>query len=300
MRGSRVRSRRWAAVGAAVLALGGGFLAERVTEFEGTRLTFLYVGQGDCTVFQHQGRTLVLDVGPRTEYADAGRRYVAPGLERLGARTIDLLLLTHPDLDHIGGLPSVAKRFRIGRVGVPAHFRGHPVLTEVLRQAKLDEGRLWWIDGDYRGRLGAFTVELRIPTFDPESPDNDGSLLMRIAAGKASAVFTGDAGFAEEAELVRRVGDGWRAQILKAGHHGSRSSTSADFLKRVRPREVVVSCGVGNPYGHPNPATLDRVRESGARIARTDREGDVVYVPGEAGFVRERRFVAGGRADEPR
>lgn len=296
MRGSRTWRRRGIAAGAALFALAAGFVAERVTEFEGTRLTFLYVGQGDCTVFQHQGRTLVLDVGPRTEHSDAGKRYVAPGLERLGARTIDLLLLTHPDLDHIGGLPSVAKRFRIGRVGIPAHFRGHPVLAEILREARLDDAKIWWIDGDFAGRFGAFTVELRIPTYAPGSPDNDGSLLMRLAAGRASAVFTGDAGFAAESELVRRVGDGWRSQVLKAGHHGSRSSTSEDFLKAIRPREVVASCGIGNPYGHPNPATLERIRACGATLARTDREGDVVYVPGQNGFERARRFVASDRS----
>ncbi|MCW5942470.1 MAG: MBL fold metallo-hydrolase [Fimbriimonadaceae bacterium] len=296
MRRSGSRGWRWATVGVGLLALASGFVAERLTEFEGTRLTFLSVGQGDCAVFQHQGRTLVLDVGPRTPYTDAGKRYVAPGLGRLGSRTIDLLLLTHPDLDHIGGLPSVARRFRIGRVGVPAHFRGHPVLTEILREARVDESKVWWIDGDFRGRIGAFTVELRIPTFDPGSPDNDGSLLMRIAAGRASAVFTGDAGFAEEAELIRRVENGWRSQILKAGHHGSRSSTSEEFLEAIRPREVIISCGAGNTYGHPNQATLDRIRSAGASVARTDREGDLSYVPGENGFVRERRYLAVDRS----
>jgi competence protein ComEC len=271
------------------LALAGAFAAGAVSyrwsRFDGTRLVFLAVGQGDATVFQHGGRTLLIDCGPARDGYDAGERIVAPKLAALGVRTLDAVVITHPDSDHAGGFGALARRFRVGRVIAPACFRDHPAMRETLREARLRGPQVVWVTRRAALRWGAWEVRFDAPEAPRIENDNDGSLFVRIAGPQGSALITGDASVAAEEAMLSRPGP-WTAQVLKAGHHGSATSTGAALLREVRPRDVAFSCGRENVYGHPAAAALDRVRFAGARAARTDREGDLVFVPSPGGFVR--------------
>jgi competence protein ComEC len=267
-------------------ALSAGWLVGRVDVAPSPgRLSFLAVGQGDCTVIRHGEITVLVDAGPATERFDAGSRIVAPKLREMGVGVVDLLILTHPDADHIGGLPGLASRVRIERVAASARFRNHPDLIAALQRAKIGSDRVQWVAHPLILRHRKLALEIREPSKKaPVDSDNEGSLFIRVAMGRLSAVMTGDAGF--ETEIIEAGRGDWRAGILKAGHHGSANSTSDQWLAEVRPKAVVVSCGAGNPFGHPSPLMLARASRAGTRVFRTDLHGDVHFEPSAEGFVR--------------
>lgn len=228
----------------------------------------------------------MVDVGPRTEDFDAGSRIVAPKLRQMGVNRVDVLFLTHPDSDHIGGLPGLASRVRIDKVAVPFYFRSHPELSKSLHDAGIKEEQILWLDRPLAGESGSLKFQVQLPRFMKSESENEGSPFIRFQWGPCSAVFTGDA--SQEAEAIEAAEGDWKGDLLKAGHHGSSTSTSSAWLKEVKPESVIVSCGAGNRYGHPAPDTLERIRASGAKVLRTDRDGDLRFIPTPTGFRLEK------------
>lgn len=250
----------------------------------GTRVAFLSVGQGDCTLIISNGWVALIDVGPRTDTFDAGKRLVVPELRRLGVRKIDCLFLTHPDMDHVGGLQAVASRFRIGRVVISEEFSIDEELQKTLRLANIEHDQLTWISGVNQVRVGEAMLTVATPELGSESLDNEGSLFILIDAGRGSIMTTGDAGFSAESQMTGTWN--WDVDILKAGHHGSKGSMSEAWLNTTTPTVVVASCGVRNSYGHPSRDAVARVNNFGAKFLRTDQEGTVTYRASDSGFVR--------------
>jgi competence protein ComEC len=242
---------------------------------EEASLDFLAVGQGDCTVFRAGGKTVLIDAGPAGKGFDAGKSIIVPELRRMGVQVIDLVLLSHPDADHIGGLPQIAKKFKIGKVVAPSAFQSHPDLLATYSSAGLRSEQIGWLSSPSSTTIGRFDVHLDAPHLPAGDGDNEGSMFVKISAGEASAVFTGDAAEAAEMRMLGRAD--WRAQILKAGHHGSRYSTSYPWLKEVKPTHVILSCGRRNSYGHPAKDTLQRIENVRAKPLRTDRDGTIRF-----------------------
>lgn len=249
-----------------------------------TRLTFLAVGQGDCIVLQTQGRTLMIDAGPATETWNAADRIVLPRLRSMGVDRVDILFLTHPDMDHIGGTPSILRAFPEAQVYMPKTYEHDPEMLGHLAQWKLDPKRFHWVERDGTMRIANTELRLYAPPAGFASSSNDGSLFVRINAGGATADLTGDAPMSAEWEAMHH--GTWTAQVLKAGHHGSKGSTSNSFLEAVHPSWLVVSCGRDNRYGHPAPETLQRAAKHAVPVARTDREGDITFVARGGRFER--------------
>ncbi|MCG9894197.1 MAG: MBL fold metallo-hydrolase, partial [Fimbriimonadaceae bacterium] len=222
---------------------------------------------------QHAGRNILVDAGGRSGSLSLGERLAVPELRRLGVRRLDLILITHPDLDHAGGLAGVVRRMRVGQIASPAPFADRPELREAGRPVLplASSGSMEW---------GGAELMWRWMPADPD--DNAGSLVVRFRAGAGSVVLTGDAPIEVEERLIPL--EDWSAQILKAGHHGSRASTGAAWLEEVRPEWVVISAGRTNRYGHPHPETLERIVAAGARPARTDRDGTRVFRLTPKGF----------------
>lgn len=265
--------------GLCFLALSLGFLTgkyEQSYPSKDTHLIFLSVGQGDCTLFQHQGYTVLIDAGPKTEWVDAAQKLIIPALLEHQVRSIDLLILSHPDMDHIGGLQSLSKQFKIGTVCLPAIFKKDPFMNQVLRHAGITSTQTLWIHEYVQAKIGEVQIDLLEPIYQPYEPDNEGSLFVKLSNGKSSAVFTGDASMLKEIQMIPYLCS-WKADLLKAGHHGSRHSTSTDWLKAVQPKYVVLSCGRNNSYHHPHPTTLKRIRASGAKVYRTDENGSICF-----------------------
>lgn len=270
----------------AIPCLGALAAGASVGSFWSTELpsdiTFLSVGQGDCTVVRGGGATFLVDAGPATDDFDAGSKIVAPKLRAMGVDRVSIVFLTHPDSDHIGGLAGLASRIRIDKVAAPAYFRGHPELKKSLSASGISEKEVLWIDRPLAGETGSLRFQVQLPTFSKGDSENEGSLFLRFQMDGSSAVFTGDA--SEETETIEAAAVDWQADLLKAGHHGSATSTSIAWLQEVRPKTVVVSCGERNRYGHPAPATLERIRAAGAKLLRTDQDGDLTFVPTAKGF----------------
>lgn len=264
---------------------GGVMLGSYWTSEPPSDITFLAVGQGDCTVVRGGGATFLVDAGPATDDFDAGSRIVAPKLREMGVDRISIVFLTHPDSDHIGGLAGLASRVRIDKVAAPAHFKGHPELTKSLTAARITERQVLWIDRPLAGETGSLRFQVQLPTFSKGDSENEGSLFLRFQMDGSSAVFTGDAG--EETEAIEAAEVDWQADLLKAGHHGSATSTSSAWLQEVRPKTVVVSCGRQNRYGHPAQLLLERVQSAGAKVYRTDQDGDLTFVSTAKGFQKK-------------
>ena len=243
------------------------------------RVTLIDVGQGESILVEFPGRrTMVIDGGGLAASPfDVGERVVSPVLWRKGITKIDHLVLTHPHPDHMDGLVALARNFRIGEFweGLPAPADGgYAELLESLpaRAVRRRVGR-----GD-RFASGPVSVEVLHPSSDggagPGPADNENSLVIKLTMDGTSFLFTGDAGRPTEERLVASGLD-LGARVLKAGHHGSASSTTTAFLAAVRPRLVIVSAGPGNTYGFPHPDFLARCAEAGAAVLRTDLEGAI-------------------------
>lgn len=266
-------------VGGAVLS--GGLLSAALGD-PPPSVTFLSVGQGDCAVIQIGGQTVLIDAGPATESFDSGARLIAPKLREMGVSRIDLVLISHPDADHIGGLPGIAQFFPIDKVAAMDHFRTCPDLISTLQRARISRDSILWLRSGHTLSMGGATMRIAGLEVTPGMSDNAGSMIVHLQVGKSSAVFTGDAPDSVERWLAKN-GD-YAAQVMKAGHHGSRSSTSSDWLAEVRPKWVVFSAGRNNPFGHPSPEASDRVEAFGAAILRTDQDGDIRFVATTRGF----------------
>jgi len=246
-------------------------------------LIALDVGQGDAIlVMTPTGSTMLIDGGPDPDLL----------LRRLGERLpwwhrrIDVLILTHPHEDHVAGLVAALERYEVGLILDTGRDYANPTYPLFLRLAGTEPGgRLMTARTGQRLRLDARTVfTLLYPTPDdvaaplPEGDINNASVVGLLRYGGFTALLTGDAHMPIEAMLADR-GLLTRVDVLKVGHHGSRSSTGPTLLDTAQPRVAIISCGVGNAFGHPHQETLDHLHAMpGLRLHRTDLEGSIEVV----------------------
>jgi len=254
-------------------------------------ITVLDVGQGDAIFAAFpDGHTLLVDGGgvPGLSRAggyqigmDIGEQVVSPYLWERGLKRLDAVALTHAHQDHLGGLKAVLENF-----GVPELWVGRDVTTRdyqgLLETAATHGTRLvHYRRGDHFQwdavtGLVLWPEDTAIPQSGTAASNND-SLVLRLMYGQMGFLLPGDIERPVERELVAR-GDPLDAAFLKVAHHGSRTSTTAEFATAVRPRAAAISVGEGNPFGHPHRDVLERLRRPGLRLARTDRDGAVTVL----------------------
>ncbi len=237
------------------------------------KLWMLDVGQGDAFLIEFPtGEQLLVDGGPDDSVLSTLGGVLPPW-----DRTLDAILLTHPDADHVTGLISVLDRYRVGTVyesGVGA--RTPPASAFVQALAQYGARRRLVSLGD-KITFGNATLTVLWPDeiLDGQYPEtrNNFSVNVLLEYGGTTVLLTGDA--QEDAERVvgPRAGD---IDVLKVGHHGSLTSTSYDFLVQTKPDIALISMGRDNPYGHPHPVIVRRLKEAGVEIFRTDQDGDVL------------------------
>jgi beta-lactamase superfamily II metal-dependent hydrolase len=238
------------------------------------RAYFLDVGQGDSSVILFKDRVILIDAGE----ADKGDTVVAD-LKKLGVTRIDLLVATHPHSDHIGGMQKVLDAFPVGRVldsGIPSTS---PVYEKFL--TTIDRKQIPYLVAE-QGQTIAVDPALRILVLSPPKERigddlNTNSIVLRISYGTVNLLYTGDATTPAE-EALMKTGYPLDAQVLKIGHHGSSGSSSAAFLNRVHPEVAIISLGRDNDYGHPHKETLQRLKDAGPAVYRTDRNGTIAVV----------------------
>lgn len=250
------------------------------------RVNVLDVGQGDAILIDlpHGGAMLVDAGGFVGSPVDPGARVIRPLLRARRRERLDVVVLSHPHPDHFGGLPSALDGVEVGELwdtGQGEAEGAGPVyagLLASLRRRGVPIRRPASLCGAPQVISGA-TIEVLAPCPDahPDRGANDNSFVLRVSYGARSALLVGDAEHEAEAALVERHGAALRADLLKVGHHGSRTSTGAAFLAAVSPSIAAVSCGVRNRFGHPSPEVLSRLSARGVAIARTDRGGALIW-----------------------
>ncbi len=233
---------------------------------------FIDVGQGDSIlIVSPEGKTMLIDAGEKNGLAE---QY----LNSIGVKTIDVLVATHPHLDHIGGLVDIVKKFDVKSVVMPRVTNVTTVTYRQLLEAIQAKGLR--ITEGKAGLIIDFSASIQTECLAPNSAEyedlNDYSVVLKMTCGDVSFLFTGDATAVSESEMLKLHRDKLKATILKVGHHGSTSSSSAAFLKEVGPDVTVFCVGQGNTYGHPTKTILGRVTNT--YLFRTDTQGSVILV----------------------
>ena len=249
----------------------------------GLRVTFLSVGEGDAAVVRFAGRRVMLiDAGGAWPGGfDFGERIVARYLWGEKIMRVDYLVVSHPDLDHFGGMAFVARNFSPREFWVTSAVKPEAMYTALLAEVAAEKISLRVVDSSMRPLLvGGASVRCLGPApEEAESKDNNLSMVLRIAPRSAraqSVLFTGDIeAVGERALLAREPAALLAATVLKAPHHGSRTSSSSAFIAAVRPQVAILSLGYRNRFGFPAAEVVDRYIEAGVRVFRTDRSGAV-------------------------
>jgi competence protein ComEC len=263
------------------------------------RAVFMDVGQGDAAVVQGLRTNVLVDGGVALPGRwDAGERVVVPALGALGVRSLDLVVASHADADHAGGLPAVLRALPVRRLWLPPGGRTDPAFA-ALRSAAAARGAAVEerAAGDPPLRLGDLVVETLWPPRGARAAAgrNDGSLVLRVHAGGRSVLLPGDLEQAGERAL-HAAGAALRADVLKLGHHGSRTSSSAAFLAAVSPALAIVSAPRHGRFGMPHREVVERLDAAGIPWRWTGRDGAVLV--GLAPRLCARAFAAVAEAGQ--
>jgi competence protein ComEC len=241
-------------------------------------VTFLNVGQGDATLIESPtGRQVLIDGGK-------GNAVLGPLNRAMGFfdRDIDMIIATHPDADHIGGLVAVLKRYRVHTIVMTENESDSPVFS-VFKKAVYAEGariifaRTGEVFDMGSGASGSTTLTILFPDHDPSGLEsNVSSIVSRLTYGASEYLFTGDSPQAIEEYLVGVFGIQLQSDVLKVGHHGSRTSTAEAFLIAVEPAYGIISAGKDNTYGHPHSEVTDLLTAKGVIQKNTAEMGSIL------------------------
>lgn len=232
---------------------------------------FIDVGQGDATLIICGNDSMLIDAGDNNKGTT-----VQLYLQKQGIESLTYLIGTHPDSDHIGGLDVIMTKFDCGTIIMPDVSSDTATYRDVIdtMEYRNYKNTLPQVGDTYSLGDAEFTI---IAPNNEYSDDNNASVGIRLVHGNNVFLFTGDAEAEAEADILQN-GIDLKADVLHAGHHGSDTSGSRDFISAVSPTYAVISCGADNPYGHPHEQTLTVLREQGIQLFRTDVQGSIVAV----------------------
>ena len=240
------------------------------------KVSFLDVGQGDSILIQSpDGHKALVDGGAN---ATAALRGLGQELSFFD-RTIDLVVSTHPDADHIGGLSSVLKRYKVLSVLETTNGKDTPATEAFATAIKDTNVPVTFADV---GQVITLGNEVRLRVLSPAGDEtnwesNMASIVIRVEYGSTSVMLTGDAPIEIEDYLVDTYPQYLKSNILKLGHHGSKTSSSEKWLDAVHPEYAVVSAGIGNKYGHPHQSVMQAVFARNIQSSHTGTDGTVIF-----------------------
>ena len=234
-------------------------------------VTWLDVGQGDAAVIQCGGQTMLIDGGKPEKSS-----YIYAWLQQHGLSYLDVIVATHVDADHIGGLSGALNYASVGTAYCPVTTGTTETFQSFVKYLAQRGKQITVPTAGETFTLGGAQVQILGPLHSAED-SNDNSIVLKVSFGATSFLFTGDAERTEEQDLLN-AGVNLQSTVLKVGHHGSDTSTSYPFLRAVAPQYAVISVGAGNSYGHPTEAVLSRLRDAGVTTFRTDMQGEITAV----------------------
>ncbi|MGL4374263.1 MAG: ComEC/Rec2 family competence protein, partial [Turicibacter sp.] len=252
-----------------VVTVSGSGLEKRLNDLE-LSVHYIDVGQGDATLIVYDDFHILID-GANNGQEDKLLNY----LERVGVDDIEILVATHPDADHIGGLPEVLETYRVDLILDSGEGHTSKTYKSYYEQVQLqveagathlaDDDLVFYLSDDVRFEI--------IETGDDNKDRNNNSVVAKLSYHDIDFLFTGDMESGVEKQILNR---NLEAEILKVGHHGSKSGTSVEFLDVVQPEIAIISAGLNNTYGHPNSETMNRLQSVVETSYITFERGNIV------------------------
>lgn len=270
---------RWGVMVVMVMTSGSLWLSPqtsaRLTSSPYLSVSFLDIGQGDAIFIETpDGVQMLIDGGPDGSVIRELAKLMSPW-----DRSIDIVVATHSDKDHVAGLIDVFERFDVGLI-IKTENAHETAVANVYRAMVEKEGaEVVYARAGQTWQLGASTtVHVYSPAGDPtEWESNASSIVTQIVYEDVAFMLTGDAPLATEDFMVRQYGERLRSDVLKLGHHGSRTSTSELFTETVRPTYAVASAGRDNRFGHPHPEPITHASRAGALVLSTADRGTITF-----------------------
>ncbi|MEG0297471.1 MAG: ComEC/Rec2 family competence protein [Clostridium sp.] len=266
-----------------VVLIGGYFGLDLTTMFGEANLgpvdgemmiSYMNVGQGDAAYIKVNDFDILIDAGPRSDVEN-----LMSQLESKNIDDFEIVIATHPHEDHIGGMTDVFKKYDVENFYMPKvshttktfEYMMNAVSNEGIKAKPIKEGTTIELGSGAR-------IDVYSPLYETYENLNDYSPIMKLSYGENSFIFTGDAEYHSEKEVVAKYPTNLRADVLKFGHHGSSTSSTIEFVDAVAPEYGIISCGVDNKYGHPHRETLDTIKKKNIKTFRTDTQGEITLI----------------------
>ncbi|GLB58273.1 DNA internalization-related competence protein ComEC/Rec2 [Cytobacillus sp. NCCP-133] len=253
-------------------------------------VTFLDVGQGDSILIKlpYGKGNYLIDTGgtikfqmekwkSRSDSYEVGKDTVVPFLKSKGISKIDKLILTHGDMDHIGGAAAVIDELRVKAVLMPISAESTELEKKIIKKAIGKNSKVRFVKAGDNWTEGKSIFQILSPQAGVKTESNDGSIVLYAKLGGLSWLFTGDLELAGEERVIDRYPN-LEADVLKVGHHGSKTSSAESFVSNVKPELAIISAGINNRYGHPHPDVIARFNQHNIQILRTDVHGAITYI----------------------
>lgn len=230
------------------------------------------VGQGDSILIQTPNKTNILVDGGDEDSSLIIKKF----LKSKKVKNIDLVIATHPDTDHIGGLDAVIDKFDISKVYLPNKETNSDAYYNLIQSCNKKNIHPIFLQ---KGNIIKFDNNIKLTVLNPSYThldNNSNSIVFKLDFGKKSFLFTGDCTLDNEQEILNSFNLS-NVDFLKVAHHGSKSATSEEFIKKLSPDVSVISCGYDNEYGHPNKETLINLSKTNTKVYRTDKQGHLSF-----------------------
>ena len=232
---------------------------------------YIDVGQGDSILIQIHGKNMLIDAGTPESIND-----LVNYLKKQKIDKFDYVIETHPHEDHIGGMSEIVDKFEIGKFYAPKVTTTTKSFDNMINSLKKKSLKILIARAGLTLDLGSdVKCQILAPNSDAYTNLNNYSTVIKIDFGNTKFLFDGDAEKLSEDEMINKGYD-LSCDVLKLGHHGSRTATSNEFLKKTHPKIAIISCGLNNDYGHPHKPTLAKLKVINSKIYRTDKDGTII------------------------
>ena len=258
-------------------AIIGAFTDKPTVSVSGGEVQFHFidVGQGDAALIRTESGDILIDAG-----TNSSEEELKAYLDSLGVTDILYAVFTHPHEDHIGGADMVLNTYNVRNVILPNATATSKTFERMMDAIEAEKCTVMEAVPDQIIQVGELTMTILAPISETYSNTNNYSVVIRMDYGETSVLFTGDAELDSEEEMLARyrLKGTLDCDLLKAGHHGSDTSSGQEFLNAVTPTYAVISVGEGNTYDHPKQETLTKFDAMGMKVYRTDKEGSIVFI----------------------